>query len=145
MLDIHHQLYINAPCSKVFVAISSQHGLSKWWGDTKDLRTDFGAMIPFMSNDQSVQTLKIVDAKIAEYLIWKCVAGSDHWLGTEIMFQLKPEGKGTKLCFKHSGWSKSDDNYAAVNFLWSRKLIFLKALCETGKIAPDYLQELKDN
>ncbi len=144
MIEIHHQLYIAAPCSKVFVAISSQIGLSKWWGDTKDIRTDFGALLPFSLANGTIQILKIIDVKLAEQLVWECVEGSSEWLGTNIMFQLKKKDSGCVLCFKHIGWVGSNEAYASANYLWSRRLSYLKEVCETGKISKNYLEELKE-
>ncbi len=142
MIEIHHQLYIHASCAKVFVAISSQKGLSKWWGDTGDIRTDYGALVPFCSVDGKIQTLKIMDAKLTQSLIWNCVDGCPEWKGTEITFDLTKEENGTLLSFKHSGWLNYNDIYARTNYHWSRRLSYLKELCETGKISDNFLQEM---
>ncbi len=143
MTEIHHQLYINASCAKVFVAISSQRGLSKWWGDTNDIRTDFGALLPFIIEDGTIQTLKIIDAKLAQSLAWKCVEGSSDWLDTDILFQLNKEGLGTTVHFRHTGWKRNNEQYACANYLWSRRLSYLKELCETGETSSGYLEEIQ--
>jgi hypothetical protein len=42
--------------------------------------------------------------------VWRCVAGHNDWIGTRIIFALKPpDDGGTALLFTHEGWQQEKE------------------------------------
>lgn len=136
MPSINHIFHIEASQEHVFDQLTSLKGLSNWW--TADTRGNaaHGGEIEFFFNGNPMCTMQVVSQESAEKLTWKCTAGHEVWVGTEVTFNLsRNEGK-TRIAFAHTGWAKQDDFYAICNFSWGRYLLSLRSLCETGKGEP---------
>lgn len=45
MATIHHQVWIDAPVSKVYEALATADGLGKWWGPHTSIETADGLIL----------------------------------------------------------------------------------------------------
>lgn len=136
MHDIAHQLTIAAPQPRVFEAITTPTGISRWWttdvqlaGTTLDVGLDGGAVrLRFTADD--------VDPPVLAHLT--CTEGPDEWPGTQLAFRLRPDpaGGGTILRFWHGGWEYEDGILPSCSFDWAMRLDSLRRYLETGTGSP---------
>lgn len=147
MVDIIHRIGIKAPVAKVYAAVSTVEGIAGWWtrettgqsgpggAFTVAFRSPAGEEIGRMGfdftkldKDQDVQ--------------WRCTAGPEEWVGTDVTFTLKQEGEYTVLIFGHRGWREAIEFTAHCSMKWATFLLSLRKLVETGtgQPAPDDLK-----
>ena len=60
----------------------------------------------------------------------------NDWMGSEILFELREDGKQTLLNFSHYKWKNSDEFFAHCSTKWAIFLMSLKSCIETGKGRP---------
>jgi hypothetical protein len=75
----------------------------------------------------SMQAVAVGDApKVA----WCCTEGPAEWVGTDISFDVAPEGAETVVRFSHGNWRESTDYMAQCATSWARVLLGLKSHIE---------------
>lgn len=157
MPDIRHEVLIGAPAEKVYGAITTQEGLSRWWTPGAKAKAERGSVAHFDFGSDYFKEMKITELESAKQVRWTCVKGADEWVGTTISFELQggdksallashPElkdqieqqrnGDGTLLVMHHDGWKEQSPMFGECNFTWAQFLRSLKLLCETGKGRP---------
>jgi uncharacterized protein YndB with AHSA1/START domain len=138
MVDILHRVGIDAPIAKVYEILTTLEGNKKWWDSnaTGDAREN-GVLTFFAHFDFSV-----LQTRPNELVRWRCVRGSEEWLGTEVSFHLVRKQDQTFVLFTHSGWKQPVEFMHHCSTKWATFLLSLKALSETGKgrPAPDDVQ-----
>jgi uncharacterized protein YndB with AHSA1/START domain len=158
MPDIRQNLFIAKPIDIVFDAITTEQGLSGWWTPKVAANPASGSVARFGFGPSYFKDMLIEEFTPPTALRWRCVAGTDEWVGTDLTFQLHggtraalmqshPEvqgqieqaeafAAGTILCFAHSDWRAATPMFAECSYTWGRFLHSLKQLCETGKGHP---------
>jgi uncharacterized protein YndB with AHSA1/START domain len=131
MAEIKHLFHINAPKEKVYEAITSIKGLSKWWTTQTTGECNPGGVLHFrfgtVGND-----MKVIAMSKNEWLQWECIAGPDDWLGTRIRFELNDSNGKTRVRFEHACWKHANDFFAGCTFTWGRYMESLRQYCQTG-------------
>jgi uncharacterized protein YndB with AHSA1/START domain len=158
MPDIRQNLFIAKPIDTVFSAITTEQGLSGWWTPKVTASPMLGSVARFGFGPSYIKEMLIDEIEPPHSLRWRCVAGTEEWVGTVLTFQLfggqrtalmqsHPEVQGqieqagafeagTILCFAHSNWRGSTPMFAECSYTWGRFLHSLKLLCETGRGHP---------
>jgi uncharacterized protein YndB with AHSA1/START domain len=158
MPDIRQNLFIAAPINTVFNAITTQEGLSGWWTPKVTASPMQGSVAYFGFGPSYIKEMLIEELAPLETLRWRCVAGTEEWVGTVLTFQLTggsrtalmqshPEARGqieqagdfdtgTVLNFAHADWRDATAMFAECSYTWGRFLRSLKLLCETGQGRP---------
>jgi len=136
MAEIKHLFHIQAPREKVFGALSTIPGLSNWWTTDTSGKSEVGGTIEFRFGKQWLNKMKVLELKENVLVKWVCIAGSDDWIGTNIIFHLDDNEGKTRVRFEHNGWKETGDFYAICNFSWSRYMESIRQLCQTGKGEP---------
>lgn len=141
MPNIRHLITVNASPSAVYQAVSTRNGLAAWWttevfvktGEEDKLRLHFGP--------EYFKDLHPGPSEKNRRVVWKCVAAHPEWVNTVLVFDLRPDGQGTKLFFEHNDWKEYTDLFSQCSYDWTIFLRSLKSYCETGKGKPfpDYL------
>jgi uncharacterized protein YndB with AHSA1/START domain len=131
MPDILHRVGINSTPKKVFEALSTIEGLSRWWitdaaGDARR-----GEIILFGFAD-----MKVVELKRNKLVKWKCVRGPKEWVGTDLTFQLKPKKGQTFVLFKHANWKEPVEFMYHCSTKWATFLLSLKNWVERDEGRP---------
>ena len=67
---------------------------------------------------------------------WRCKAGPDEWIGTEVTFSLAQAGDYTIVLFGHRKWKEAVEFTAHCSMKWAIFMMSLKELVETGKGRP---------
>lgn len=140
MPNIRHLIVIEASPGTVYSAVTSREGFAAWWttdvevkaGEANTLRLHFGS--------DYFNEIRQTEALANRRVVWKVVQAHPQWVKTELVFNLRPEGKTTQLFFEHNGWKDYTDLYSQCSYDWSIFLRSLKSYCETGtgKPFPDY-------
>lgn len=133
MADIKFLFHIDAPRQKVYNAITTIDGLSKWW--TKETKGDnkLNGIIEFRFGERWLTQMKVVKLKQDELVGWESIDKQDQWNGSRLNFKLDDNEGKTRVRFEHIGIKGGEDYLAMINFSWSRFLDSLKQLCQTGK------------
>lgn len=145
MHDIVHELVIAAAPELVYEAITTQTGLQGWWtGDaTAEPRVDSEATFGFEAGAVTF-TMRVDLLEEPELVHWKCLAGPDEWVGTEIAFRIEgidddddgqPEG-GSTVRFWHGGWEYENGALPRCSFQWAMYLDSLRRYVESGTGSP---------
>ena len=135
MADILHRIQIKSSPDKIYQAVTTAAGLSKWW--TKDVKTNpkvntiaefgFGSLITKMRIDKLVSNQRVE---------WTCIDGPDEWIGTYLFFDLSAESENTIVRFGQKNWKEASDFYSHCSCKWSYFLHSLKSLVENGQGTP---------
>lgn len=131
MTSIKHLFHINASPEKVYEALTTVEGLSKWWTKETSGDTKTGGVLQFRFGGQGPD-MKVKELKPNELVSWECVAGAPDWIGSGIHFKLDTNDGKTRVRFEHGGWKETGDFYASCSFSWARYMESLRQLCQTG-------------
>jgi uncharacterized protein YndB with AHSA1/START domain len=139
MPDILHRSTIDAPPQTVHDLIASTDGVARWWTGrplTGEHAPDASFNVYFGDGDKPAAVMRVV-ADTPERVVWRVTDGPDSWIGTEIVFDLRPRGDGgTTLLFTHAGWREASEFMSGCSSNWGAYLTSLKHGAETGAFAP---------
>ncbi|MCI0589336.1 MAG: SRPBCC domain-containing protein [Planctomycetes bacterium] len=150
MATIQHQVWIEAPASKVYEGLATAEGLGKWWAPHTSTQTKEGLFLSHSPGGEHGDVrMKVLDRTKDKRVEWQIV--SDHprrspasaWTGTRILFEISerenpgpwlgiasPRKRLAVLEFSHSGWDEESDFFGFCNFAWGETLLMLKKWCE---------------
>jgi uncharacterized protein YndB with AHSA1/START domain len=136
MVDILHRVGINVSPRNVFDAITKLDRLSAWWTSDTTGQTEVGGVIHFQFGDRGSFDMKVLELDPAKRVVWEVVKGPTEWVGTKVIWDLKPQGEGTTILFKHQDWREPVEFMHHCSTKWATFLMSLKAMLETGKGTP---------
>ena len=138
MVDILHQITIDAIPNKIYSAITSEQGLKSWWTTDVSGESKEGSVLTFGFYDRLV-VFKMQVEKLLPYeaIKWTCLGDPDEWKGTQLLWELKQkESSQTMLSFSHIGWRSTQGEYKMCNTTWGHLMILLKDYVEKGTVNP---------
>lgn len=138
MDTILHAVEIEAPSEKVYKAVATQEGLSKWWSTKVAADEQLGGIVDFTFIEVFNPDMEIIAKEEPSKVAWRCVGGHDPWHGSEFHFDIEDLGDDrSRLVFKQTYGKPIDDiNYGIYNFNWGYYLQSLKEYAETGTGKP---------
>jgi len=141
MVDIVHRIGIKSPAAQVYKALTSLEGLSNWWTEEVLGETQIGGKIEFRFRSQTGELIGSMVMEVQELndikdVRWRCVAGPEEWLGTEITFQLSEQDNQTIVLFGHRNWREAVEATYHCSMKWATFLLSLREYLETGKGKP---------
>ena len=151
MATLHHQVWIDAPPSRLYEVISTEGGIASWWDKPTFVETDEGTVLEFSPGaEHGVLRMTVLDRTAGRRVEWECISihpetsPASAWTGTHIVFDISQRenvvalsGFGqerdriTVLDFRHSGWEESSEYLGFCNFAWGQALGQLKKTCES--------------
>jgi uncharacterized protein YndB with AHSA1/START domain len=133
MFAIHHQVGIKASPDRIFQALTTDEGLSKWWTNDTSGAGDVGAIIQFRFNGRGPDFL-VTELVANKTVRWRHSGSTpEAWIGTEVLFQLQEDENQTFVRFIHSNWSESTDILAHCSTKWAVFLLSLKDYLEANQ------------
>lgn len=142
--QIQHEVGIKATPDEVYKALTDPRQLARWWTSDTRGKSEVGGHLEFWFGEFR-QKFEVTALKPRELVRWKgSREGTDEWIGTEIGFRLKPDGKQTLVRFTHSNWKGDTDFLAHCSTKWAVFLLSLKDLLEKGKDQP-YPEDVQIN
>jgi len=130
---------VKATPERVFEAITTAQGISKWW--TRDVQLDsaVGGVGEFAFFERKVVTKVRIDAlQPPRRVAWTTLESNapGGWRGTTIMFDLRADGGETVISFAHRGFKEANEGFERVTSGWAYYLESLKQFLETGQGTP---------
>ena len=139
MVDIRHQIPIDASPEKVYAALATQAGLRNWW--TADTQADekVGGKAEFgFSKRGMVFRMKIEKLEPGKQVVWSCHGDQPEWNGTTLTWNIANEDGATVLRFTQSGWKAMTDMCAICNSTWGELMYRLKGYLEGKNPGPHW-------
>ncbi len=137
MVDILHRLGIAAPPGEVLEAFTTIDGLSSWWTTTLSGDPAPGGRLSFFfGGAEASAVMEVVSVTPDRQVTWRCVAGPDEWIDTNVTVELESSGDETVLRFAHAGWREPVEFMGHCSTKWALFLLGLKAGLEGGKATP---------
>lgn len=136
MFDIMHRLGVQASPRAVYDSLADCQRLSTWWTSDTTGDAEAGGVIHFRFGDRGGFKMKVLESTPEKRVVWEVIEGPEDWVGTKVIWDLAPEGKGTTIRFKHAGWREQVDFMGHCSMKWGTFLMSLKQMHEQGKGAP---------
>jgi uncharacterized protein YndB with AHSA1/START domain len=136
MIEINHRVGIKASPEKIYQALTTDEGLSKWWTNDITGAGEVGSVIEFRfkGGGPDFTVTKLIPNKAVYWQHFGNVP--EAWMGTAISFQLEAQGEQTFVRFTHANWKETTDFMAHCGTKWAVFLLSLKDAVETGKGKP---------
>lgn len=134
MHSILHKIVIETSPDNLYIALTSDNGLSNWWTNAES--NNDTTRFFFGPNGEHQVLMKHVSSAKNKEVKWQCIEGP--WVDKgEFVFSIEEHERGTSLDFAHHGWQETDDFYKHCNPKWGFFLaVSLKQYLETGKGLP---------
>lgn len=137
MPEIVEEFSVAAPVEKVWEAVTTTDGLKRWWTDDSMSEAKLGGKAEFgFFNRETVFTMETTLFDINEFQEWRCLNGPDHWIGTNVCFELEASGDSTLVKFEHNNLRAEDEEYQKKKETWEKVLAGLKAYLEGKNPGP---------
>ena len=100
MIDIIHRVGIRARPSRVYAALSTIEGVAGWWTKETSGVSKPGGTIDFQFSSPSGEriggmTMEVLGLDPDKEVHWRCNAGPEEWIGTDVVFKLTQDGDYT--------------------------------------------------
>jgi hypothetical protein len=115
MLDIVHEIEMNASPSDIVRALLTHATPSAWW----------------FSEAIAMRVVQEEEAAAGSRVAWRCTDGPPDWIDTVVTFELRPQGAETVVHMAHSSWEPESVLFARCATKWARFLMQLKTFVET--------------
>ena len=136
MVDILHRVGVeNASPERVYDALTTLEGLGGWWTETTTGDPGPGGVIEFRFAPGGFD-MEVTELDPGRTVRWRVVDGPPEWVGTDISWELRPDGDWTIVMFRHEGWREPVEFMHHCSTKWATYLMSLKALVESGVGAP---------
>ncbi len=141
MVDILHRIGIKSPAARVYQALASPDGLSRWWTEEVSGSGATGEKLDFLFRSKTGELLGKMVMEVQELapslaVRWHCMEGPAEWIGTAITFQLSEQDNQTILLFGHRNWHEATESTHHCSTKWAVFLLSLREYVETGKGRP---------
>ncbi len=141
MIDIIHRVGIKAPLSKVYATVSTVEGVAGWWTKETTGVSKPGGTIDFQFSSPSGErigsiAMEMIGLDRDKAVHWRCKAGPEEWIGTDVIFKLAPGEDYTIVHFGHRNWREAVEFTEHCSMKWAFFMLSLKEPGETGKGRP---------
>jgi len=122
--DFQTSFTVDATPEAVFAAINDVRG---WWSGNIEGVTDApGGVFTYKYENMHRSTQKIVEFTPGKRIVWHVsdaalnfVADKTEWNGTDIVFDIEPAKRGTRVTFTHVGLTPTHECYNACSGAWT--------------------------
>ena len=138
MVDLHHQVPINASPAKVYAAIATSEGNRGWWTADSTVDSKIGGDATFGFDQRGTVFHMTINKLSDREVVMSCSGDPAEWNGTTLAWRIEGAANQTTLRFTHCNWRSMTDFCASCNSMWGRLMFRLKDYAETGKPAPQW-------
>ncbi len=132
MAEIKHRVGIKGTANAIYQCLTNDVGLSTWWTRDTQGAGPVGSVIEFRfgGGGPDFEVTELIPDQLVR---WRHAGEMPNdWMGSEILFELKPEKEQTILLFSHYNWPQSSDFLAHCSTKWAIFMMSLKTSVETG-------------
>jgi hypothetical protein len=115
MLDIVHEMEMNASPTDIVRALTTHATPSAWW----------------LSESIAMRVVEEKGDDAGSRLEWRCTDGPPDWVDTIVTFELRRRGTETVVHLAHRRWQPQSALFARCATKWARFLMQLKTFVET--------------
>jgi uncharacterized protein YndB with AHSA1/START domain len=133
--DIVHSIDIRTTPESLYEAITTQKGLARWWTPQVKAEPAIGAINEFYFDGTTLK-FRIDKLEPAHHVAWSSVQVPSDWEGTQVLFDIIPEGDTVNLRFSHSGFASDGGSFGATSYAWAQYVRSIKLLLENGEGEP---------
>jgi uncharacterized protein YndB with AHSA1/START domain len=140
MVDLNHNVPINASPDKVYAAVATEAGMRNWWTRDTQMEERVGGKAVFSFDNRSVIFRMTIDRlEPGRRVIMSCQGNPPDWNGTKLTWEIAPgEGGSATLKFTHAGWREMNDNCIGCNSMWGNLMFRLKDFVEGNSRGPQW-------
>ena len=139
MADMLHQIQIKATPEKVYEALTTHTGLRSWWTSDSVAKPEVGSIAEFgFNNRATVFRMRVAELKPNQRVVWECLGDLDEWIGTRLVWELRPNNNFTELRFAHANWRSTEGWFATCNSTWGELMHRLKNYAEGKAPGPHF-------
>ena len=134
MPDIRHRVAISAPLERVYEAVATTGGLSRWWtrDGVRGESSEGSRLQFFFGQPEPAAVMEVARLRADGQVSWDCIGGAEEWVGTKLTFDLASADDETVALFTHAGWRSPSEFMAHCSARWAYFLLSLKSYQETG-------------
>jgi uncharacterized protein YndB with AHSA1/START domain len=142
MADITNEFIVATTAQRVWAALTRPEEIARWWTDDLNVTPEVGtvAELRFRPRDQGTFVIQFEIAGLDQdekvYWITRSGPPTGHWKGTSVTWQLETTHNGTRVIFKHEGFTQADERFEITRAWWEHFVVSLKSYLETGKGSP---------
>lgn len=137
MVDILHEVTVDASPAKVYQALTEQSGLQSWWTEHAKAKAQTGTVSEFsFYGGMAVFKLSVGELESGKKVYWGVEQGPPGWENTRITWDLSGDNGKTKILLGHRDWASTGGLYPSSNYNWAWYLTSLKSYVETGTGTP---------
>ena len=136
MAEIRHRIGIRGSPMDIYRLLTTDAGLSRWWTRDTSGSGDVGSVIEFRFGGEGpdFEVIELVPDRLVR---WRHRGDMPPaWQGSEILFELQPDGKQTFVNFSHYNWRETGDFLAHCSTKWAIFMMSIKSCIETGAGQP---------
>jgi uncharacterized protein YndB with AHSA1/START domain len=141
MIDLFHNVPINAAPEKIYAAIATEAGMQGWWTRDTVMDARVGGKVEF-GFDRRGMTFRMTITELAPNRAVRMSCSGDHpeWANTTLEWTIEQTGEGSVLRFLHRGWRERSDFCASCNSMWGQLMFRLKGAVESGRPNPQWTE-----
>jgi uncharacterized protein YndB with AHSA1/START domain len=139
-------LLVDASPETAYAAVTD---VRAWWSEDLEGDTDaVGAVFDFRGNHEGVNVhrarIRVTDLVPGELVAWRVESNEftftdaqEEWVDTRIVFELVPDGDGTRIRFRHEGLVPLHECYDVCSNAWAHFIHdSLRGFIEDGRGEP---------
>src|SRR4051812_49247122 len=96
MARASHLVEIGASKEKVLRAFTELNGVRGWWTEDAELTSDTPKTFHFKFGSEYQNKMEVLE-ETANSAKWKCVDGSDEWIGTTLNWKVEEKSTGKTI------------------------------------------------
>ncbi len=136
--DIRHSFRFEANATRVVRALTDPERIRQWW--TAEVKTEGDLLVMGWSGYGYEVAIRPSVSDDACRVVWRCVRSNmqdtDAWVGSDITFDLTPDGGETGVEFAHTGYKESPCYEVCIEGWAFFVGVSLKKFIETGQGLP---------
>jgi uncharacterized protein YndB with AHSA1/START domain len=141
MLDLKHEVSIDATPDKVYAAVATQKGMRNWWTADTTMEEKVGGKAEFGFNKRGmVFRMSIRNLDSGKQVVMECHGDHSEWKGTTLAWRIHGSDGKSVLHFTHRGWKEVTDFYAGCNSMWGNLMFRLEGYVEGGNPGPQWAE-----
>jgi len=139
MVEMNHEIWIEADKEKIYKAFATVDGLKAWWTSETEFDKDNKTLKFGFYEGKYWMKFKILETNKNKDVKWKCIETDDittDWIDTEVKISVEKVKDDLRVYLTHSNWKKDSKILAMCNSTWGHLMFSLKDFVETGEGNP---------
>jgi uncharacterized protein YndB with AHSA1/START domain len=141
MIELDHEIEIEASPNEVYEALVTQVGLRRWWTADSTAEPKEGSIATFGFGKRStVFRMRLDELVPGKSVRWTCVGELPEWTNTRLAWSISTQDRATRLHLTHTDPKGTSGSCASRNSTWGELMYRLKAYVEGKNPGPHWLE-----